>query len=247
MEAYKLVFPNGKTGTMTTPVMLTPPQNQTPKVVEASNCRVVVFFIGGAGDKESYYFAGAYNNIQLAHDHFYDRMERAGHLGRYTSHYLGYSDVRGGWDLDKYVFKGIPDKSAPVYIVGHSLGGWNGAHLSKILSEKGYKVEMLVTLDPVGEGALVWLGSDIYFSKPEPVSEFWINVRAAAKRPDSSDSVAEFGEQWQIDSGPDINTRMDVNHASAIDMFRRPVQGRESVSDIVFKSIDSYIQGGCRV
>ncbi|HWV09855.1 MAG TPA: alpha/beta hydrolase, partial [Pseudomonas sp.] len=123
MEAYKLVFPNGKTGTMTTPVMLTPPQNQTPKVVEASNCRVVIFFIGGAGDKESYYFAGPYKNIQRAEEYFFDRMERAGYLGRYTSYYLGYSDVRGGWDIDKYVFRGVPDKSVPVYIVGHSLGG----------------------------------------------------------------------------------------------------------------------------
>jgi pimeloyl-ACP methyl ester carboxylesterase len=157
MEAQKVILPNGKAATLAASPTLTPSENQAPKVVQASNCRVVVFFIGGAGDKESYYFAGAYNNIQLAYNHFRDRVDKAGHLDFYSSHYLGYSDVRGGWDIDKYVYKGIPDKSAPVYIVGHSLGGWNGAHLSKILSEKGYKVEMLITLDPVGEGALVWL------------------------------------------------------------------------------------------
>lgn len=247
MEAQTVVLPSGKTATLAASPTLTPSDNQAPKVVEASNCRVVVFFIGGAGDKESYYLAGAYNNIKLAYDYFESVVGDAGYLEFYRSHYLGYSDVRGGWDIDKYVYKGIPDKSAPVYIVGHSLGGWNGAHLSKILSEKGYKVEMLITLDPVGEGALVWLGSDIYFSKPEPVSEYWINVRAVAKRPDSSDAVASFGEQWQIVSGPDVNARMDVNHADALSMFRGPIRDEMSASDILFESIVSYVKGGCRV
>ncbi|MGE8361283.1 alpha/beta hydrolase [Pseudomonas sp.] len=247
MEAYKLVFPSGKTGTMTTPVMLTPPQNQTPKVVEASNCRVVVFFIGGAGDTESYYFAGAYHNIRFAYNYFGERIDRAGHKKFYHPHYLGYSDVRGGWDIEKYVFDGIPDKSAPVYIVGHSLGGWNGAHLSKILSEKGYKVEMLITLDPVGEGALVWLGSDIYFSKPEPVSGFWINIRAASTNPNASDAIAKFGEQWQVVSGPDINARVDINHEDALSMFKSPVRDGVSAADILFESVTSYIVEGCHV
>ncbi|MFI8744372.1 alpha/beta hydrolase [Pseudomonas sp. NPDC077186] len=246
MEAQKVILPNGKEATLAASPTLTSSENQAPKVVEASNCRVVVFFIGGAGDKESYYFAGAYNNIKLAYDYFKDLIGDAGYLEFYGSHYLGYSDVRGDWDIDKYVYKGVPDKSAPVYIVGHSLGGWNGAHLSKILSEKGYKVEMLITLDPVGEGALVWLGSDIYFSKPEPISGYWINVRAAPKRPNSSDSVANFGEQWQIVTGPDINARMDINHADALSMFKNSVRDGASASDILFESIVSYIEGGCR-
>lgn len=245
MEAQKIILPNGKEATLAASPTLTPSDNQAPKVVEASNCRVVVFFIGGAGDKESYYFAGAYNNILEVHRHFARLIRQAGRTQFYQAHYLSYSDVRGGWDIDKYIYKGVPDKSTPVYIVGHSLGGWNGAHLSKILSKKGYKVEMLITLDPVGEGALVWLGSDIYFSKPEPVSGYWINVKAAPKRPDASDAVANFGEQWRVDSGPDINTHMDVNHAYVLDMFISPVRGSASASDILFESIISYIDGGC--
>ncbi|MGK4341880.1 hypothetical protein ACSMFT_11690 [Ectopseudomonas oleovorans] len=51
MEAQKVVLPNGKTATLAASPVLTPLENQAPKVVEASNCRVVVFFIGGAGDK----------------------------------------------------------------------------------------------------------------------------------------------------------------------------------------------------
>lgn len=246
MEAQKVILPNGKEATLAASPALTPSENQAPKVVEVSNCRVVVFFIGGAGDKEPYYMAGPYKNIEFAHDYFRDLIESAGYLEFYTSHYLGYGEVRGGGDIDRHVYKGIPDKSAPVYIVGHSLGGWNGAHLSKILSEKGCKVEMLITLDPVGEGALVWLGSDIYFSKPEPVSGYWINIRAVPKRPDSSDSVANFGEQWQVVTGPDINARMDINHADALAMFRSSVRDGASAADILFESVVSYIEGGCR-
>lgn len=245
MDAQKVILPSGKEATLAASPTLTPSENQEPKVVEACNCRVVVFFIGGAGDKESYYFAGAYHNIEFAHDYFKERVKNAGYLNFYTFHYLGYSDVRGEWDVDKYVYKGIPDKSVPVYIVGHSLGGWNGAHLSKILSEKGYKVEMLITLDPVGEGTLVWLGSDIYFSKPEPVSGYWINVRAAPKRPDSSDAVANFGKQWEVSNGPDINAYMDINHADALNMFRSAIRDGVSASDILFESVVSYIDGGC--
>ncbi|HUE92618.1 alpha/beta hydrolase [Pseudomonas sp.] len=247
MEAQKVILPSGKEATLAASPTLTPSENQAPKVVEVSNCRVVVFFIGGAGDKESYYMVGPYNNIEDAYKSFAGRIRQAGRSQFYQAHYLGYSEVRGGWDIDKYVYKGIPDKSAPVYIVGHSLGGWNGAHLSKILSEKGYKVEMLITLDPVGEGALVWLGSDVYFSRPEPVSGYWINVRAAPNRLDSSDSVANFGEQWRVDSGPDVNAQMDVNHARALDMFINPVRDSASASDILFESINTYIDGGCRV
>lgn len=247
MEAQKVVLPSGKEATLAASPTLTPSENQAPKVVEAANCRVVVFFIGGAGDKESYYMAGPYNNIEDVFDNFDNRMKRSGRYDFYQSHYLGYGDVRGDNDIDKNVYKGIPDKSMPVYIVGHSLGGWNGAHLSKILSEKEYKVEMLITLDPVGEGALVWLGSDIYFSKPEPVSGYWINVRAKPKRPNGSDSIANFGEQWEISSGPDVNANMDVNHASALGMFVNAVRDGASASDILFESIISYIDGGCRV
>lgn len=247
MEAQKVILPSGKEATLAATPTLTPSENKVPKVVEVSNCRVVVFFIGGAGDKESYYMSGPYNNIEDAYRNFAGRIRQAGRSQFYQAHYLGYDEVRGGRDVDKYVYKGIPDKSAPVYIVGHSLGGWNGAHLSKILSEKGYRVEMLITLDPVGEGALVWLGSDVYFSKPEPVSGYWINVRAAPSRPDSSDSVANFGEQWRVESGPDVNANMDVNHARALDMFINPVHGGASASDILFDSISGYIDGGCRV
>ena len=62
----------------------------------------------------------------------------------------------------------IADKDIPIYIVDHSLGGWNGAHLSQILADKGYKIKILVTLDPVGVGTIVRTISSVYFGTPNP-------------------------------------------------------------------------------
>ncbi|SNV34917.1 Uncharacterised protein [Chryseobacterium taklimakanense] len=99
------------------------------------------------------------------------------------------------------------------------MGGWNGAHLSQILTDAGYKVKMLITLDPVGEGFLVYVGSNIYRRKPMPKADFWINLKAVPNKPDQSDSVAEFGERWNIKSGPNINNEANLNHYNAKKMF----------------------------
>ena len=240
MEAEAIILPNGQTARLAATPTLTPPADQTPKSVPVKNCRAVAFFIGGAGDKESYYFAGPYKNITYAQDPFNQRIKKAGKEKFFKSYYLGYNEARGG-DIKDFVVSQIPDKATPVYIVGHSLGGWNGAHLSNILSGQGYQIEMLITLDPVGEGALVWLGSDIYYKKPEPKSGYWINVRATPSIPDPSDSVADFGERWNVQSGPDINHRMDTNHANAWDMFLKPIQDEVSASDYMYDSIISYM------
>ncbi|MCC6076693.1 hypothetical protein ACFPTX_03070 [Pseudomonas sp. GCM10022188] len=58
------------------------------------------------------------------------------------------------------------DKTTSIYMVGHSLGAWSGAHLSQRFSEWGNRVQMLVTLGPVGSGLLVRLGSRIPYHRP---------------------------------------------------------------------------------
>lgn len=95
-----------------------------------------------------------------------------------------------------------------------------------------------MTLDPVGEGFLVWLGSDIYFSEPTPAAETWINIRANSSKPDDSDGVADFGERWTIDAGPTVNKTIDKHHASADWMFIEPVQGVKSSCDLIFDSVN---------
>ncbi|MFJ7796026.1 alpha/beta hydrolase [Pseudomonas sp. NPDC096950] len=216
---------------------LTDKKDVSEKTVPIESTKAIVFFIGGAGDKEKYYFSGPFENVKEAKLKFDNKLECLMAEGKYTSEWLGYNEVRGKKDIQKNVLNIIPYKSCPIYIVGHSLGGWNGAHLTTIMTGWGYKIKMLVTLDPVGEGALVWLGSDIYMDPPVPTAERWLNVKATPSKPNDSDSVADFGEKWIIGSGPAINVNMDTNHANANAMFTRPVIGTQSVGDLVHESI----------
>lgn len=204
---------------------------------------VVAFFIGGAGDKESYYFSGTpHGNVTVAQAELDSRIANAGKGEFYQSHYLGYNEVRGEDDIQEKVLNVIPSKSTPIYIIGHSLGGWNGAHLSQILSDKGYDVAILVTLDPVGEGFWVWLGSDIYRTTPTPKAQFWINIRATPTKPDQSDGVADLGEQWIVTKGPNMNYTIDANHYNAGIMFRSRLGQGPSAADLVFNAIINYMR-----
>lgn len=202
--------------------------------------RVIVFFIGGAGDKEAYYTSGPFENIVKAQDAFDPKVRDLELCRRYLSFYRGYNEVCGSDNIKKHVLQHIPSKRTPVYIVGHSLGGWNGAHLSSILTSHGYIVKMLITLDPVGEGALVWVVSKIHASKPSPKAEYWINILAQPKNPDQSDGVADLGERWAVKAGPggpNLNYIANVNHYDAIQLFIVAPKGKKSASDLLYESI----------
>jgi pimeloyl-ACP methyl ester carboxylesterase len=156
---------------------------------------------------------------------------------------LAYNKFLTDEDLAKNVLVEVPEKSTPVYIIGHSLGGWNGAHLSSVLTDKGYKVKMLITIDPVGQGKIVYGISTIYRRKPEPKAGFWVNIRAdKIKNRDISDTVADFGEQWEITSGPDVSGRVDVNHADADVMFDKKLDGGKSARQLLADSILGYLR-----
>jgi hypothetical protein len=216
---------------------LTDKKDVSEKTVPIESTKAVVIFVGGAGDKEKYYFSGPFYNARDAWLDFDKRTKTLLKEGKYKSDWVGYNDVRGKKDIQRNVLVLIPYKSCPVYIVGHSLGGWNGAHLTKIMSDWGYKIKMLITLDPVGEGTLVWLGSDIYKDKPSPVAEDWINIRATPSTSDDSDGVAEFGEKWIVDCGPSINTNVNTHHYNAMGMMNTPIAGAKSASDLLYESI----------
>ena len=100
---------------------------------------------------------------------------------------------------------------------------------------------MLVSLDPVGEGVLVWLGSSIHRHKPEPIADYWINVLAKPTQPDQTDDIADFGERWLIANGPQINHTEDINHYDARGMFWAKVQGSQTVAQIMYFSIREAI------
>ncbi|MDR3445865.1 MULTISPECIES: alpha/beta hydrolase [unclassified Dyella] len=200
-----------------------------------------VFFIGGAGDKTSYYFSGPNNNVVRAQEILEARISDLLKRKFYVPCYLGYYEVHSKSDIKKNVLSVIPSKTAPVYIVGHSLGAWNGAHLSRMLTDAGYNVVMLVTLDPVGGGAIVTLGSSIWsHAEPTPNAKVWINVHAAPTHPNQSDGVANFGDRWVIKSGPNVNVDVNVNHANAGAIFNTKLANGMTVPEIMENSIRSW-------
>lgn len=217
-----------------------PPSASPMKASKASASRsrqTLALFIGGAGDKKSYYLAGPYRNMAYALAAFDQRIEEAGLAGTCQSLYLGYHEVWSAVAIGRLVAVEIHDKATPIYIVGHSLGAWSGAHLSQRLSEWGYRVEMLVTLDPVGSGLLVRLGSRIPYHRPAPRSHFWINVRAEPGRSNASDLVAQLGRKWHVAGEPDIDEALDANHANACALFCNPLHDGRSAADCMFESI----------
>jgi len=197
----------------------------------------VVIFIGGAGDKESYYFNGPFQNMLYAKSVLDPKFEKLARYYEYISLYWGYNEVKGKEEIQKNIINRIPSKQAHIYIIGHSLGGWNGAHLSSILTDLGYVVEMLVTLDPVGKGTLVWIGSNIHRTSPLPKAKYWINILASPAKPDASDTIAELGGRWIIRNGANLNHTADVNHYNAKKMMTIPLAGKKSAADLVCESI----------
>jgi len=222
---------------------LTCKTDQTVKAVAIKIKKIVVFFIGGAGDKEPYYQdQPPHGNVTSAQVLLPKKFSDA-QIGKIKSVYLSYKDVRGKKDIEKYVLSYLKgDKSIYISIVGHSLGGWNGAHLTAILKEQGFTVKSLVTLDPVGGGLGVWLISDIYATTPKPGAEYWINILAAPAKPNQSDDVAEMGERWVMSSGPDINKAVDTNHEDAGVMFKARILGEQSACDLIAEKMIKYLE-----
>lgn len=206
--------------------------------------KIVLFFVGGAGDKESYYGTGPNNNVADVMKVFVRDMEAEGICSdNYDAHHIGYNYFISDDDLKKNVLEKIADVTTPVYIIGHSLGGWNGAHLSAVLTDKGYRIPCLVTLDPVGEGKIVWGVSSIYRQEPKPKAEYWVNVRADAKDWNFSDLVADFGEQWDMKSGPNMNGRVNVNHADAWVIYTSVLQSGISARDALMQVVVTHFKG----
>lgn len=222
---------------------LTCKTDQSVKQAAVKVKKVAVFFIGGAGDKEEYYQnEPPHHNVMNAWKQLEKRLTNEQKV-EVNLPYISYKDVRGEKDIKKYVehpLKG--DKSVYIVVVGHSLGGWNGAHLTSILKERGYTVKVLVTLDPVGGGTGVWMVSDIYFTTPKPSADYWVNVLASPKVTDSSDNVASMGERWVMTSGPAINEAVDANHRQAGVMFGATLQGGKSACDIVYERLSQYLE-----
>lgn len=152
-------------------------------------------------------------------------------------------------------------ENTKVYIIGHSLGGWNGAHLSHILSQMNIAVECLITLDPVGTGnhevTLIhpWIKkAQIYLHEPIPIAKYWFNIQAIhihlAKKRISwflDDWIAWAGGQWLISQRypsveQQINTLTSVSHKSVDRMFNYPTQLGLSAHDFLLNTVIDTIR-----
>lgn len=221
--------------------------NKKEKTSTLTQNKVVAFFIGGAGDKKKYY---SYGPTYIVRDNvfipFNETLKKA--IGKklfsnnYSPYYLDYGEANRATDIENLI-KLIPNKETSLYIIGHSLGAWNGAHLSKFLSDEKYNVKMLITLDPVGEGKIVAFGSGIHFSVPKPQSDFWINVRATPTEKRIDDKVADFGKRWDTNSLlSDINHKCNTHHSHVNTLFNEKLVGDKSASDYLLESIIMQIQ-----
>ncbi|WP_152681691.1 alpha/beta hydrolase [Chromobacterium subtsugae] len=250
-------------------LILTKSENESVKKVPFdSGPKVVVFFIGGAGDARPFLGTGPHHNIQVAKDFFDKKFDLEIKKNLVRSVYLGYFDVFGGWRIKNLVKKTIPNGNVKIYIVGHSLGGWNGAHFSQKLSDVGLDVEVLITLDPVGEDCNLKLFADIYPNMPQPVAKYWVNLRyeqsyigiaydnikkgspGEIMGDISPNLVADLGHKWfvglrldgnNIKRMPNINETIDVNHAYTLTALKYELKDKVTAWNILEQNIRSVL------
>ncbi|WP_297577488.1 hypothetical protein [uncultured Deefgea sp.] len=228
---------------------ITAEENQKDKEVQVPSRDFVFFFVGGAADKEAYYGMQPTKLINFALISLVNALSSKGYpyevIGNKV-HHLSYADAKGDDDIEKQFISRIKEKDTLIYLVGHSLGAWNSAHLSNLLTKKGYKVEFLITLDPVGDGVAVSLLSDIYWSKPSPLFEGgnWINVRAEAPWDNYffDDVIADLGGQWDVITGPLINAIVPINHGDANAMFTYAISNEKSAMDHLIENFMRHIK-----
>lgn len=190
--------------------------------------KIAVLFIGGAADKNEFFKIEPTNLIKKGVMKFFLSWIKDMKFIISNTLYLGFDEVFRDEHISKLCIT-IGSTDTPVYIIGHSLGGWNGAHLSQILTDKGYNVEMLITLDPVGEGAMVWAVSELHYELPSPKAKYWINISASPDDSDISDLIADIGERWIPEKGPNINYITKANHARVDQMFNETIyQGKSA-------------------
>lgn len=210
--------------------------------------RALVIFVGGAADQESYYGFGPNLNITHAEKEFHNEISHRINTKELDSKIQSKIETRVyGYNYiydESELIKQIASKYQLIYLIGHSLGGWNSAHLSRQLADANYTVKMLITLDPVGKGSLVQIFSKIH-SKPElePKSNMWINVIANPESDNSSDNIADFGEKWNIpNSYTAINEAVNVNHESAIGLFISKLSLNQSALDLLIEDLKKELR-----
>lgn len=206
--------------------------------------KAIVFFIGGAGDKKSYYGSGPHGNLVGAKNAFQNWLQNAPALNTAIEvHYLGYNEVYGAKNIKKYVLHQITSTDDLIFMVGHSLGAWNAAHLTAELHAKGYTTTMLVTLDPVGRRGGVQTISNIPYFPKSAKANFWVNVFVNGGTYDFTDFVADSGGRWYPHHPtPQVNVGIEANHYQAEKLFTTPIQDGKSALDWMALSLRECLE-----
>ena len=201
--------------------------------------KAVAFFIGGAGDKKKYSGSGP---TEIVKDQVSKPFETIAPKNDYVGYYLGYYEIYKKTNIDSNVIAYLKDKiSYQVYIIGHSLGGWNGAHLYEKLQNEGYNVKVLITIDPVGTKRGVTAVSDIYYDYPNPISSFWLNTKTEPDENDVDDYIAFSGGQWEPSEGVLVNYTSKLHHRQAGKLFNELIIDNLSMSNILLSQINAFL------
>ncbi len=134
------------------------------------------FYVGGGGDG---YLHG------IVEKYAKDR-------GSYFRHYESY-------DLPN-AMKAASERGEPVIVIGHS---WGGSRAIKAVAAAGVQVDLLVTIDPVG--------NDFSGIATDKIGS-WVNITADPSSPDGSDTIAAIGGKTRGLGKADVNLTFDRNH-----------------------------------
>ncbi|MDI4498972.1 hypothetical protein E6P70_10180 [Moraxella nonliquefaciens] len=190
-------------------------------------------FIGGAADAEPFLGQGPTKIMNDLRNHFADKylqpyfekagysQDRARQLASRNARYYGFHELHLMLADAKMYLSTQGNENAKISIVGHSLGGWQAAHLAQQLEEwRCGSVGVVTTLDPVGVRYSYNLAGSINFKTPNPKYKTWVNIRAEAKDTSINDVIANLGGQWDPSSlNPTYNYTLEVDHAYARTMF----------------------------
>ncbi|WP_201587166.1 RHS repeat-associated core domain-containing protein [Psychrobacter sp. HII-4] len=191
-------------------------------------------FIGGAGDHEHFIggekfgLTGPTYNVKNMRNEFVSSFlaghikasgytqDRAEYLAYRQARYYGYNEIHLALTYAKIFLDNNPNST--LNIVGHSLGGWQAAHLAQQINEyRCSSVANLITLDPVGDSVRIHAMANIEWSTPRPEAETWVNIRAEHLNDVSGNNiVANLGGQWDPttdDQQPDYNYQLNTDHA----------------------------------
>lgn len=163
-------------------------------------------FIGGAGDRTY-----SHNTLDYSTQH----QKRSGRPTEYYDH--------GQIDQIVDAIERATADGGTVNVIGHSWGGTAAYDAARKAGERGYRIDNLVTIDPVGRFAD---GADGF--SPAAVGR-WTNVTADPARRDLSDWVAigggkplrlaanqqtaNFAERMLAHIWPDLPRRVPTNYA----------------------------------